>query len=335
MKKILIVTEANEIVASGHLFECIICKKELEKEGFNVDLMINADMLYTFKQRIESDYYEYESNIQEEINILFDHLKTNTYDILLFNLREIQNQFVGQIRQLDDLKIWCIDEFGNRKLDVDVIINPMIDNYYWNYKTEARIYCGAQYLVLDKKISEFHAKEKKINQVIQNVTISMGGVDVPGTTVKLVEWIGKEMGDVQLNVVLGGGFLWKEKLLSVVRDHKNIKVFENISFLHEIFYASDVAVCAGGNTLHELAAIGVPTLVIPSMPHEVRNALAFQKQGFSFYCGDADTVCGDSFNDKLRMIKKYSVRKNMSDHGKKIADGKGYQRICELIKIFI
>ena len=74
MKKILIVTEANEIVASGHLFECIICKKELEKEGFNVDLMINADMPYTFKQRIESDYYEYESNIQEEINILFDQI---------------------------------------------------------------------------------------------------------------------------------------------------------------------------------------------------------------------------------------------------------------------
>ena len=42
------------------------------------------------------------------------------------------------------ISIICIDEFGHRNLQADIIVNPMIDSYYWNYgESDARLFCGA------------------------------------------------------------------------------------------------------------------------------------------------------------------------------------------------
>lgn len=46
---VLIVTEVNNKVASGHLFECLVCYEELQ-EDCNVYLMVNADMPPLFKK---------------------------------------------------------------------------------------------------------------------------------------------------------------------------------------------------------------------------------------------------------------------------------------------
>jgi spore coat polysaccharide biosynthesis predicted glycosyltransferase SpsG len=330
--KVLIITEANETVASGHLFESIVTYNIFKKNCIDVSLMVNDDMPDNLKERLPLGYVTYISNIQQETEYLCRYVEEQGISILFFNLRKIENDFINAIKRCMDVFIICIDEFGHRRLDADIIVNPMVDEYYWNYpETNARIFCGSKYLVLPESVSEFHVKEKKINERICNITVSMGGVDAKGTTLKLAKWIPKCCGNANINIVIGGGFPYKQKLLKIINRKDKVTLYENISYLHEMFYNSDLAVCAGGNTLHELAAIGVPTIVIPSMPHEVKNGQKFQRKGFSMCCSCADSVTEDELAKAILCLNDSKCRRLMSENGKKLADGKGAERIYEVL----
>lgn len=332
--KILVVTEANEKVASGHLMECIECCREFCLHSIKTYLMVNRDMPSGLKERISMPYDTYSSNIQEEADALIDFVRKNRIGIVVFNLREIQNRFLQKIRKeiADISSIVCIDEFGHRSLDADVIINPMIDEYYWKYETNGTLYGGAEYLILPRNLKKYHEKEKSIREEIETITVSMGGVDAKGTTLKLAVWLEELFSDVRLNLVMGGGFAYQEQLLELVKGKKNIRIYQNITFLYDLFMESDLAVCAGGNTLHELAALGVPALVTPGMPHEMRNGKAFERMGFSICGEDAEHVTKDSFTADMKRLSDYRLRVEMSGNGKKIADGRGVDRVFQIIK---
>lgn len=328
---VLIITEANSRVASGHLFECLVCYEELQKDC-NAYLMINADMPPLFKTRLPKQYIEYRSNIQDEAETLARYVSEYEIAIMVFNLREIKNSFLHKVRKLMNTAIICVDEFGNRALDADIIINPMISEVYWAYDSKAKLYCGAEYLVLDPKIIRYHNLDKPIRESIEEITVSMGGVDAPGTTLKLARWLPAILKDTRLNLVIGGGFPYKKELDQITEGNKQIVVYQNIDFLYDLFYQSDLAICAGGNTLHELAVIGTPALVIPSMPHEMQNGKAFQKKGFSICCDMAEQISRESLEQGLQKLCGKESRRNMKERGKHIADGRGRERVCGIVR---
>ena len=286
----------------------------------------------TFKTRLPEQHIEYRSNIQDEAETLEHLVSEYGITIIVFNLREIKNSFIHKVRELINTDIICIDEFGHRALDVDIIINPMISESYWVYDSKADMYCGPEYLVLNPEIARYHKLDKPINEEIREITVSMGGVDVPGTTLKLAQWLPEMLENVRINLVIGGGFLYKEELDKIVENNKKIRVYQNIDFLYDLFYQSDLAVCAGGNTLHELAVIGTPTLVIPSMPHEFQNGQAFQRKGFSICCDMAEQIEPQKLQKKLLGLCDANMRRNMKNCGKKVADGRGGERVCGIIK---
>lgn len=331
-EKILLITEANEKVASGHLMESLVCRQYLNQMGMEVDLLVNRDMPAALKDRIQGRYFTYQSNIQKEAFFLMDFINNKRYSKILFNLRKVENDFLIELRDADMKPIICIDEFGNRRLDADIIINPMIDEHYWKYDTEAKLYCGAEYLVLPMELQEFRRKIKEISTKIKKVTISMGGVDIGDTTLQLAKWLPLLEGELEINLVLGGGYRKEKELKKLIADNGKIKTFHNISYLNSLFFESDLAFCAGGNTLHELAVMGVPTIVVPSMPHEVQNGRAFERAGFSF-CGNiSGQFSYQELEELYERIKVKHVRENMRNAGKKLADGKGYERVYRILK---
>lgn len=330
-ERILIITEANRQVASGHLFECIVCREYLKQQGINADLMINEDMPNALKARIGDEYITYRSNIQNEVEFLINYLKERDYGQILFNLREIRDDFLLEIKEHIGTRIICIDEFGNRRLDADVIINPMIDESYWRYDTEAHLYCGAEFLVLPMELQKFHGLNKEIHTNVKKLTVSMGGADLGNSTLKLAQWLPSIDKDLEINLVLGGAYRQEDTLQGIIRGKKQFHVYKNISFLNALFYESDLAICAGGNTLHELAVIGTPAIVIPSMPHEIKNGKAFERKGFGFCGSIAHEFTYEELWELYIQMKKKDIRARMYSAGKKIADGRGYKRIYDIL----
>ena len=329
----MIITEANEQVASGHLLESIELSRILKKCGYKVDLFVNDDACDAFKHRIKGDYSEYSKSVESDLEFFFDILKKTSYDLIITDLREVKNEWIQHIRPFSEANIICIDEWGHRKLNCDIIINPMINPYYWQYgSSNAKIYAGHEYLILPQKIREYHLKQKEISDGIGKVCISMGGVDKYGSTIKITKWLIENQLNLYINVILGGGVSYKDDLIKLVGERENITIRQNIDYIYDIFEESDVAFCAGGNTLHELASIGTPTIVIPTMEHEYNNGKCFEEKGFGVTLSTAEKVLDEDISTAWDSLVDKKRRERMSLKGKEICKGDGGENVAEIIK---
>lgn len=333
MRRILVVTEADKKVASGHLMECIELVEVLRDNGYQVSLLINDDMPETFQSRIPFFYEKYPKKDFWGGWMIREILVNHAIDLVIFNLRCIEDELLQYIREDYRGIILCIDELGHRHLSCDVIVNPMIDEYYHKYMDlDAKLYVGAKYLVLSRKIREFHERKKEIREEVKRICVSMGGVDPFGTTVKLAKWLPELLPEVRMDFVLGGGFPYWKDMEPLVRKCNKISVHKNIDYIFELFFEADLAFCAGGNTLHELACIGTPAIVIPSMPHEVRNGRAFEKKRSGVCLPITTSITMDDVCKGIRKVLCRKIREIFRDEGRKNYDGTGIIEILNALK---
>ena len=332
MKRIAIVTEADERVASGHLMECIVCADTFLSAGYEVLFYINKEAAAPLKERIPVPYLEYEGRVGDASDLI-EKCKLHVCGNYLFNLRKIENAFLGKFkREIPDCKVICVDEWGHRKLDCSVIVNPMIDPYYWKYPDScAQKYFGEKYLVLFPELADYHKREKTVHSEIRKIVITMGGVDPYGYSLILAKWLPERYKDWDFDFVLGRRFKKTEEIKSVLKKYANVNVYHNIPFLYRLIYEADLVFCAGGNTLHETAAIGTPALIFPGAGHEVRNADMFIGKGFGRKICAKRAVEFEIINSLSEMEDK-NVRKEISDAGKRMIDGMGAQRMLEIME---
>lgn len=321
--KVYIITEADERVATGHLLECIEIADALEAEGIRTKIFINQDADDSLKGRIRTDFAEYRCGLEDTADGLFTEGFPSCNDVVVFDMRQVSNEVLLALKGKTKAGIICIDEFGGRRLDCDVIINPMIDDSYWHYEGEAKVFAGAEYLVLQKGIVSYGSMPKITGKEISRICISMGGVDRFGTTLKLADWVVREEREICFDVIIGGGFAYRTQLENALKGRTNCRILQNVSHIYEIFYHADLAFCAGGNTLHELACIGVPAITIPTAPHESRNGRAFERMGFGACLPMAEELCEEDVDCCMGKMRDFGVRKAMSEKGKQIAKGEG------------
>lgn len=333
MNTVILVTEANDRVATGHLMECIVCADELLSAGYNISFWINRDAPVGLKERIPCGFQEYCGSVEEDDLGVIAELTTLNPCAIVFNLRKISNMFVLKVRgsASKNTKIICVDEFGNRDLQADIIVNPMVDPYYWNYGTSgAKLYSGAQYLMLEKELDVLHKKEKKIAEEILSIVISMGGVDPKGYTLDLLSLVPGYFPDTVIKVVIGAGNPKSETIMNAKSAIAQVEIFKNISNLSKMMYEADLVFCAGGNTLYEAACVGTPAIVLPSMPHENRTAMVFERSDFCRVIR-TEQALKTELSEIVKEISPHHKREQMSQNGKRIVDGLGRLRMVNII----
>ena len=93
---------------------------------------------------------------------------------------------------------------------------------------------------------------------------------------------------------------------------------------------SDIAISAGGQTLCELARMGVPTIAFCQAENQRLHLEAWQNEGFIEYAGEVNNLEGRI----LRVFDRFLSRKERfrrSRKGMELVDGQGTRRIREAL----
>jgi spore coat polysaccharide biosynthesis predicted glycosyltransferase SpsG len=102
--------------------------------------------------------------------------------------------------------------------------------------------------------------------------------------------------------------------------------------LKETMQKSDIAISAGGQTLYELARVGVPTIGICIAQNQLQNLNGWSRSGFLEYIG--------WYNNKdiqskliaaLKKMKPYNKRIICSKKIRELIDGRGSSRVCDIL----
>lgn len=204
------------------------------------------------------------------------------------------------------------------------------------------------------EISTSTASAEKVNASSDelNIFISSGGIDTQNMSVSLIEAVRKQYLDSSLQEANSKKLIFHvltsklnshfDELISLSENAKNdngntiINIYEGVSDVASIMNKCDVAISAGGTTLSELCALGIPTISYLNADNQRKGIEEFDKNGIIPYAGD---VTGENkkdavINNILNILDKIcnstvNERREISNKMKNYIDGMGAKRIAD------
>jgi UDP-2,4-diacetamido-2,4,6-trideoxy-beta-L-altropyranose hydrolase len=100
----------------------------------------------------------------------------------------------------------------------------------------------------------------------------------------------------------------------------------------EIMEGSDLAITAAGNTLYELAVLGVPSLIVCHHERHLAVAQRFAELGAAVNLGIGSILAGEEISRATQaLLEAPEERQALSERMKGIVDGLGCQRIADVV----
>ena len=328
MKNVAFCTEASEKIGFGHFMECLSIATKLSDNRIKISFLINDNKsAICFVNNLGIFY-----NIYTDFPKIDSFLKKNIFSTCITNLRSIPLGLMEKIKQ-QGIKSIVIDELGNKPIVADVLINgAAVEEWhkYFYLEKKPKTYFGPRYMILGESFLKYHDKEKEITGT---VLVSMGGVDRSGTTLKLIKVL-KSFNGVKKKIVIGPGFYHEDELNIIkVELDESFELLYDIKDLSNLIYESDIIFSAGGNTLHEAACVGTPAIVLWEDQHEKEQAEWFAKKGAVINLGSGVIAKEEGVIVVTDKLLKDPIRwKKMSDDGKELIDGRGLERIVNIVK---
>jgi len=165
--------------------------------------------------------------------------------------------------------------------------------------------------------------------------LTMGGCDARGLTPRLVRWLGGLEAPPDLQVVVGALFGHEEALrMAVERYPGRCRVVRapRQPRLFRLMRRCSAAVTHGGDTLYELACLGVPTAVVCPTVRQLRVARRFEADGAALNLGLHRTLPRPLFQRQVgRLLGDRSLRLRLARNGRALVDGRGAQRVAEAL----
>ncbi len=334
-ERIALLAEAGHDIGTGHFLETLALTDVCQTAGMEPLVVANDGTPEMLLDRISGERWVVPTFAPDILQTMGTKLAKQGVRFAVTNFRHITNDQVSALAQAG-LRIVCVDEWGKKHLDCDAVVNPSLvcsRHQYTSDHPRFWSYTGPQYLALSSEYVNRHAQPRRFEGGICSIAISMGGVDRTGATLRIIEVLLSLGTFVETHIVLGVGFRWTEPLEHLVKRNgsERWKIHRNVSNLASLFAASDVVFTAGGNTFYELACMGTPAIVLHEDDHEKEQGLAFQEQGFGVCLGAGTVLTTQKLSPALDRLNDPVVRQEHGDAGKRLVDGAGAWRICQIL----
>lgn len=210
------------------------------------------------------------------------------------------------------------------ELDCEFLITPYVGAQQ-HTGTFTHLF-GEKYYILNES---FRNKNYELRKEASKILITMGGSDPTDLTHRIVSAL-LPLPGIQLRVVLGPLYTNEQErsLNELLKSPNNISQVRSPKDMAQEYLESDLVISASGLSKYELAALGVPMMLVSRNKemHDVNEA--FVKVSGCVDLGLIDELQSISFIDQLkRLLVDYDVRKKMSQTSRTLIDGKGCERI--------
>lgn len=325
--RVIIVTEGGVNSGFGHITRCTSLYQAFEDQGVLPEFIVNGDE--TVKELLAGLNFKILNWLKDRgsfLNLL------QTIDIVVIDSYHADYDFYRMISEAVRIPVYIDD---NKRIDYPsgVVLNGGINADELNYPLRSGIsyLLGAQYIFLRK---EFRGVSEKniIKREISEVMITFGGDDSKRMTSKILSVLIKHYPKVIKNVIIGKGFKNIKELEKLKDAGTNLIYYPDGNGMKKVMLDSDIAISAGGQTLYELARVGVPTIAIATADNQLNNIEGLKKAGFIEYAGWwEDEAVLQNIVKKIELLKDSALRDEMAEIGRSLVDGQGARRVVEEI----
>lgn len=307
--KILFLTESGAKIGFGHITRCIALCEAFEEKDITPELLVNGDdsILGLLKHK----NFKIHNWIKNKEKLFQDIAKS---DFVIIDSYLAEKSLYDKISEATDGKMLMIDDYNRIDYPKGILVNPSIfgDKLDYLRKSDAIYLLGEGYIILRKEF--WNIPEKKISKKVKNVLITFGGMNNYDLANKIADFL-KEKFNIKIYIV----------------DSKNNKL--SAEEMLNLMLESDVCISGGGQTINELARVGVPTIGLCLAENQKFNLMGWKSLGF------IEDVCWDNEDESLiekiynsfNRLLSYQKRKKLNKIGRSFVDGQGAKNIIKKI----
>lgn len=239
--------------------------------------------------------------------------------------------------------IMAIDDLADRVHDCDLLLDQNLgrqpDDYRERIPSNCALLVGPHYALLRPEFAAMreYSLQRRQTPVLKQVLITMGGVDQPNATGRVLEALRQAPlpDDCRICVVMGSKAPWLaqvEALATTLPWPTEVRV--NVSNMAKLMANSDLAIGAAGGTAWERCCLGLPTfmLVIADNQREVAHHLL--SAGAAAVCMLTDNMEVDMIDWLHNFISAPQTGMAMLRKASSIIDGLGIWRVTDSILSF-
>ena len=324
MKKVLFLTDANQLSGLGHLMRCLSISNELKTYGLETFFFINTNS--SINSEIYHEKIDWVNNKQyiikksaEYIGVLVDSIFINK------NFLDDIQQYFPVLLYIDDYYRWI----HHGRVIIDWSISANVKHAHKKISSSTYL-LGSDYTALRVEFS--NNNERIINPLIKDVLVTFGGSDIRNLTPNIMKIINDNYPKYKMHIIIGKNNLQREKLNFKKTRNTFFYYAPNGSLMKEVMMKCDIAIAAGGQTLYELACVGLPSISVVSTDNQVEDSESFAKIGSLLNAGFwSSSKINNNIINYLNKIQDYQTRMNMMFKGQSCVDGKGVKRLVKKI----
>lgn len=328
--KTIILTEGGRNIGFGHSTRCIALTQGIKKADPKTDIefIVNGDNSikdFLKKQNIKPVVLNW---IEERKKVFSLVKKADLVIIDSYTAPRSFYSFVSNSKSHPKQRVIAIDDYDRINYPVDVVINPSIYGDKLSYASNARhepIYLtGKDYIILRKEF--WKVPQKVINAETKDVLITFGGGSRTELIKGLSNFFAADYPGFTLHIVTGS-----DQNLFI---GSNCRPYYSLSALstRNLMLKCDICISAGGQTLYELARIGVPAVGICFAENQRLNLEALCEKGFIEHIGWFNNRnLFDNLNASILKLASKEARLNKHKIGRSLVDGQGVKRLIKCI----
>ena len=305
-KKLVVITEGGRTLGFGHITRATSLVSNFLLYGYSVNFILNAD-----KSVLNIISFPYEIfDWREEKKLLFEKVKE--YSLILLDSILIEDNQIKELESLNIPIIFIDDEKQRNILEKGFVVDWTIlrneTNSFKNRKKKVHYFLGSKYIPLRKEFYKKDVKTNLINKKLSKIMISFGGSDIRNLTPMILDLLNDNFPNIKKDVIIGAGFDNIEEIKKHSTSNTNLITYASAKDMINSMETSDIAISAGGQTLYELAKIGIPTIGILLVENAKADTLGWEKTGFLKFVG--------RYNEKslkeniINEIKNLSIYEN-------------------------
>jgi|WetSurMetagenome_2_1015567.scaffolds.fasta_scaffold00106_2 UDP-2,4-diacetamido-2,4,6-trideoxy-beta-L-altropyranose hydrolase len=219
----------------------------------------------------------------------------------------------------------------------DIILNQNsgAGDLIYNCSESAIVLAGTDYVFLRREFLKYRNFSPTIPECARKILVSLGGADPDNVTLKVIRalcLIGESQ--IEVTVVVGPANIHGEHIRSVLESTgMKCNLLMNPPNMVELMADADLAISGGGGTYWELAYMGVPCVMIILAENQKQVAEVLERDGTVDNLGWHHLLSADIIADRIdNLIKSKQARSDMSHKGQVLIDGKGADRVVEVMK---
>lgn len=364
---VVIRADANSKIGMGHVMRCLSVADALLKRGEEV-LFVTADdtpvPLLTKKgipyRVLHTDYADMEAELPELWEVLRelpqgaespDATLAQKNTSILVDSYYVTEKYLAALKKR--ITTIYMDDIYAFSYPVDMLINYNIYGEEMGYEKDAafadtKLLLGANYVPLREEFSAgtgYVQSRKEFSLGAANVTpaeeggilITTGGSDNFNLAGQLLMEAMKydALKEKEYHVVSGSLNPHIGELQALAQKHENIHIHCNVTNMAELMAESEVALSAGGSTLYELCAMGVPVIAFSFAENQERLVQTFVKRGIAQYGGNYRTDGNKMIQNTIAGLEKLcgdeALKTEYRRKALQLVDGRGAERIAEAL----